>query len=88
VCADVALVLLLSAGAGSDGDGDGWARDGWPDDHAAVYQVTGMVSVQQGVGLEEALAVLRAYAFAQDRPLGEVVARRLRLDADDAGDQV
>jgi AmiR/NasT family two-component response regulator len=44
-----------------------------------------MVSVQRGVGLEEALALLRAHAFAHDLPLGEVatrvVARRLRLDS-------
>ena len=44
-----------------------------------------MVSVQRGVGLEEALALLRAHAFANDLPLSEVaaqvVARRLRLDS-------
>ncbi len=92
MCTDVALTLLLEARAGADGDGDGRARDGWSDDHAGVYQATGMVAVQRGVGLEEALALLRAHAFASGRPLGEVaaavVARRLRLDADDAGDPV
>lgn len=90
VCADTALTLVLSTRAGIDGDG--WARDGWSDDHAAVYQATGMVAVQRGVGLEEALALLRAHAFAQELRLGEVaaavVARRLRLDAGDAGDPV
>ncbi len=104
VCADVALQLLLNSRAGADGDGrahdgdwdgdgrahDGWARDGWPDHHAQVYQATGMVSAQRGVGLEEALALLRAYAFAHDWALGEVAAavvdRRLRLDTDDAGE--
>jgi hypothetical protein len=84
VCADAALLLLLSARSGTDGhwhpDGDGWHGH-----HVRVYQATGMVSVQRGVGLEEALALLRAHAFAHDLPLGEVaaqvVARRLRLDS-------
>ena len=43
-----------------------------------------MVSVQLGVGVGEALARLRARAFAIDRPIAEmaadVVAHRLRLD--------
>jgi hypothetical protein len=102
VCADVALQVVLNSRAGADGDGhgrthngdgrpqDGWALDGWPDGHVEVYQATGMVSAQRGVGLEEALALLRAYAFAQDRTLNEVasavVARRLRLDLDETGD--
>jgi hypothetical protein len=91
VCADAALLLLLNsrAGAGADGDGDGRAAGGWSDDHAQVYQATGMVSAQRGAGLEEALAVLRAYAFAHELTLGEVaaavVARRLRLDYDETG---
>jgi hypothetical protein len=85
VCADVALLLLLGARSGADGPGypDG---DGWRGQHARVYQATGMVSVQRGVGLEEALALLRAYAFAHDVGLGEVAAqvvgRRLRLGPD------
>ena len=89
VCADAALALLLSARSGTDGHGhpDG---DGWSGRHAPVYQATGMVSVQRGVGLEEALALLRGHAFAHDLPLGEVaarvVARRLRLDSAGAGE--
>lgn len=89
VCADAALLLLLNARSGISGNGhlDG---DGWPGHNAQVYQATGMVSVQRGVGLEEALALLRAYAFAHDLPLGEVAAqvvgRRLRLDPDGAGE--
>jgi GAF domain len=104
VCADTALLLLLNSRAGADGgdgqpaDGmaldsgpaDGQLVDGWSDDHAQVYQATGMVSAQRAVGLEEALALLRAHAFAHDLTLDEVaaavVARRLRLDADEAGE--
>jgi hypothetical protein len=43
-----------------------------------------MVSAQLGLGLAEALVLLRARAYAQDRPLADVaadvVARRMRLD--------
>ena len=87
VCADAALMLMLSA---RSGPGPQPGPDGWPTHQARVYQATGMVSVQLGVGLEEALALLRAYAFAHDRPLAdvaaEVVARRLRLDASSTGE--
>lgn len=52
---------------------------------AAVHQAAGMVSVQLSVGLGEALVRLRARAFREGRPLGElaadVVARRSRFDA-------
>ena len=48
-----------------------------------VHQATGMISVQLGVSLAEALVRLRAHAFAADRSMNEVaadvVARRLRL---------
>jgi GAF domain-containing protein len=48
-----------------------------------VHQASGMVSVQLQVGVGEALVRLRAYSFADDRPLTEVaadvVARRLRF---------
>jgi AmiR/NasT family two-component response regulator len=45
-----------------------------------------MVMVQLGVSLNEAMAHLRAYAYAENRRIGEVardvVARRLRFDPD------
>jgi len=51
---------------------------------AVVHQASGMVSVQLGVGVGEALVRLRAHAFAAGRDLAvvatDVVARRLRLD--------
>jgi hypothetical protein len=49
-----------------------------------VYQAQGMVMVDLGVSLAEAMALLRAHAFTVGRPLGDVardvVAGRLRLD--------
>ena len=51
-----------------------------------LYQAQGMVMVQLGVSLVEALAVMRAYAYSHDRDLADVardvVSRRLRLDQD------
>lgn len=51
--------------------------------HAGVHQASGMISVQLGVDVGDALARLRARAFALDRPVGDVaadvVARRLRF---------
>jgi GAF domain-containing protein len=52
-----------------------------------VYQAQGMVMVQLGVPLGEAMARLRAYAYVKDRTLGEVardiVARTLTFEADE-----
>ena len=42
------------------------------DDRAEVHQATGVVSVRAGVGLAEALVLLRARAFADERPLGNL----------------
>lgn len=52
-----------------------------------IHQATGMVSVQTGTSLTEALLLLRAHAFANERPIVEVardvVGRRLRFDLDE-----
>jgi len=52
--------------------------------HAEVHQASGMVSVQLDVGVGDALARLRARAFALNRPIADVaadvVARRMRFD--------
>ena len=64
VFADIALQLLLDAAAGISGSPGYGPLDGLSDRRAVVYQATGMISVQLGVSLEEALARLRAHAFA------------------------
>lgn len=57
----------------------------WPTglNRPVVHQATGMISVQLGVPIQEALLRLRAHAYGSERPLGEVaadvVARRLRF---------
>lgn len=52
--------------------------------HAVVHQATGMVKAQLNVGIAEALVRLRAYAYAEERPIEDVardvVGRRLRFD--------
>jgi hypothetical protein len=51
---------------------------------AELFQAQGMVMVQLGISITEAMARMRAYAYAENRPLGDiardVVACRLRLD--------
>jgi hypothetical protein len=53
------------------------------DFHFTVHNAAGIVSVQEGVSITEALIRLRAFAFSQDRLLTEVandvIAHRLRL---------
>lgn len=77
------LVLTLKA------DGDGWDGAelddfdaGWP----LIHQATGMVSAQIGLGVDAALARLRAHAYMSGRSLGvvaaDVMARRTRLEPD------
>lgn len=88
--ADAVLVLVLdergSVGGGA-GRGPGQQRgEVLPERRAEVHQAAGMVSVQLGVDVEEALIRLRAYAYVHDRRLSEVAAdvvgRRLRFAPD------
>ena len=55
---------------------------------AQVHQAAGMVSVQLGIPVAEALVLIRARSFAAGRPIravaGDIVLRRLRF-ADDGG---
>jgi GAF domain/ANTAR domain len=52
-----------------------------------VHQASGMVAAQLGISVAQALIRLRGWAFGNSRPLADVardvVARRLRLEADD-----
>ncbi|MFZ3468728.1 GAF and ANTAR domain-containing protein [Streptomyces sp. 4.24] len=82
VFADTATLLLLGARidpAGRPLEDLG----GYP---AEIDQATGMLTVQLGVGIEEAFVRLRAHAYAHGRRLAEVaaevVARRLRFTPD------
>jgi hypothetical protein len=85
VLADVAAraVLTLQAGAPAGELADGLADAG--NFRLVVHQATGMISAQLGTDVAEALVRLRAYAFANNRPLTDVaidvVNRRLRFHA-------
>jgi len=80
---DAATVLLLHLQQQAPPDQLPGQIDAALASRAEVHQATGMVSVQAGLALTDALAVLRAHAFASGRPLndvaGDVVARRLRF---------
>ena len=88
--ADTLTGLLLRRGtdetarAVAEGEKPGMGRAVPATHRFEVHQATGMVSVQLGVSLAEALLRLRAHAYANDRPLNDVaadiVARRLRLE--------
>lgn len=87
VIADIILSLLLDELTRLR---VGLPLDGVPLSRGEVHQATGMVSVQLGVGMEEALVRLWAHAFAHDRLVidvaRDVVARRLRLNRESEPD--
>ncbi|MFJ5986227.1 GAF and ANTAR domain-containing protein [Lentzea sp. NPDC092896] len=64
--------------------------DDMPLRRAEVHQATGMLSVQLGVSMDEALVRLRAHSFAHDKPVVDVardiVTRHLRLSPDGRSD--
>jgi hypothetical protein len=78
--ADAATLIPLGLRSGP-GDEQYWDRS-WGN-RAEIHQATGMVVAQLGISAADALARLRAHAFAEQRLLGEVardvVARRLRF---------
>lgn len=84
VVADVAARWVLEAQAGAPPDAIAQELEIGADFHYIVHNAAGMVSVQQGISVAEALIRLRAFAFSSDRLLadvaGDVVARALRLD--------
>src|SRR6266487_3921010 len=83
VIADVAARWVLEAQAGAPPDMVAGELEIGADFHYVVHNAAGMVSVQEGISVTEALIRLRAYAFSSDRlpadVAEDVVARRLRL---------
>lgn len=84
--AEVAMGLLVD---GQDGAQDGKTTEDLDDALAyrlEVYQAQGMVMVDLGVGIDEAMARLRAHAYAHGRYISDVardvVAGKLRLNRD------
>ena len=84
VLADVAARWVLEAQAGAPPDTVAQELEVGADFHFVVHNAAGMVSVQLGVSITEALIRLRGHAFSHDRLLadvaGDVIARRLALE--------
>lgn len=81
VFGEVATEVLLDSTLPESGDGRlGQELGAILDTHAYVYQAQGMVMVELGVSLAEALALMRAHAWADGQDLttlaGEIVAGR------------
>ena len=83
VMADVAARWVLEVQAGASFGAVAEELEAGADFHYVVHNAAGMVSVQEGISVTEALIRLRAFAFSNDRLLADVaedvVARRLRL---------
>ncbi len=91
VFADAATSVLLHLQArtdqtgGSDGDRTQLGLVAMVEDRAEVHQATGMISVQAALGLGDALVLLRAHAYAAERPIlnvaRDVITRDLHFRA-------
>ena len=83
VVADVTARWVLDAQAGAPADAMAHELEAGADFHFSVHNAAGIVSVQEGISVTEALIRLRAFAFSHDLLLGEVardiIARTLRL---------
>jgi len=83
VLADLAARWVLEAQAGAPSDAVAEELEIGADFHFVVHNAAGMVSVQEGISVTEALIRLRAFAFGSDRLLADVaqdvVGRRLQL---------
>jgi GAF domain-containing protein len=79
------MTALMFLGVHTD-PGDGVWLDHAVHGRVEIHQATGMVLVQLGVSAQDALARMRAYAFAEQRLLSDVahdvVSRRLRFTQD------
>jgi GAF domain len=83
VLADLAARWVLETQAGAPPDAVAHELEASADFHFVVHNAAGIVSVQQGISVTDALIRLRAYAFSSDRLLADVaedvIARILRL---------
>jgi hypothetical protein len=82
--ADAATVVVMHLQDHAMHDGQPSALIGPIDGRAVVHQATGMITIQLGIGLADALLRLRAHAYASGRTVSaiaaDVVDRRLRFD--------
>lgn len=87
--ADAATVVILHLQDNDDHSRGRPALAGPIDSRAVVHQATGMITIQLGIGLAEALLRLRAHAYATGRKVSDiaadVVSRRLHFDDSESG---
>ena len=74
VFADLATELLIDDSYSAEGALDAGLHSAL-DTHGHIYQAQGMVMVELGVGLPEALARMRAHAYATGQDLGDVASQ-------------
>ena len=83
VLAGVAAQWVLQAQAGAASGALAGELEAGADLHFSVHNAAGIVSVQEGISVADALVRLRAFAFSSERRLADVardvIARRLRL---------
>ncbi len=83
VLADLTARWVLETQAGAPDGAVAKDLEIGADFHFAVHNAAGIVSVQENISVTEALIRLRAFAYSQDRLVGDVaqdiIARRLRL---------
>lgn len=88
---DAILVLALDQRGSLPPDTDVLLVGELTDRRAEVHQAAGMVSVQLGIAVIDALARLRAYAFLYNREVAnvaaDVVSRQLRFSPDEPGNR-
>jgi hypothetical protein len=88
VMTDVAARAILSIQADAPPGGVAIDLEDGANFHLIVHQAAGMVSVQLGIGVTEALVRLRSHAFLSDTPIDQVaesvVHRRLRFSESDS----
>jgi hypothetical protein len=82
--ADAATAMVLHLQDHDEEDGVGSALIGPIDNRAVVHQATGMITIQLGISLADALLRLRGHAYASGRAVSaiaaDVVDRRLHLN--------
>jgi hypothetical protein len=83
VLADLTARWVLDTQAGAPSGVVAEQLEAGADFHFTVHNAAGIVSVQEGISVTEALIRLRAFAYSHDRPLADVaqdvIARKLRL---------
>ncbi len=84
--AEVAVTTLLDGQTRAPTQGADDEFGGGLGSHTILFQAQGMVMMQMRASLTDAMARIRAHAYAENRPLTDVaadfVARRLRFEPD------